>query len=287
MLGILATLMKPSSRCLLRCACLFICFCIFLARGNAQTAAPQASPASAGQPYIFNVIDFGAKPDGTTLNTRAIRAAIAAASRAGGTVVFPPGVYRTGTFELCSNLTLQLEPGAIIEGSPDLADYGSIADFGLGHLYGTNSSGEGNRVGLIIGRKVENVAIVGPGIIDGNGNAFFDPKTPHASMDFDPSVTRQGQRSVEVLHLIGDGPIEQKPGGRPGTMVICFDCKNVVIRDVTFRNAPNWTVHFNRVERAVVTGFHVINNPLIPNNDGFDFWLSGRSLLRLRHSHRR
>jgi parallel beta-helix repeat protein len=36
------------------------------------------------------------------------------------------------------------------------------------------------------------------------------------------------------------------------------------------RNTPNWTAHFQRVERAVVSGFHVDNNPLVPNNDGFD-----------------
>jgi len=89
-------------------------------------------------------------------------------------------------------------------------------------------------------------------------------------MDFDPSVTRQGQRSLDALYMTGDGPIQQMPSGRPGTMITCFDCKNVVIRDVIFRNAPNWTAHFQRVERAVVSGVHVVNNPLIPNNDGFD-----------------
>ena len=81
---------------------------------------------------------------------------------------------------------------------------------------------------------------------------------------------RQEQLSVDAVHMTGDGPIAAKPSGRPGTMVICFDCKNVVIRDVTFRNAPNWTAHFQNVERAVVSGLHVLNSPLIPNNDGFD-----------------
>jgi glycosyl hydrolase family 28 len=238
--------------------------------GIAQTGTPPVIP-TAPAPYIFNVVLFGARGDAKTLNTRAISAAIAAASKAGGgTVVFPAGVYVTGTFELRSNITLQLEPGAVIEGSKDLADYGSIAAFGLGRVYGTNSSGEGNKVGIIFGRNLENVSLLGPGAIDGNSDAFFDPGRPHASMDFDPSVTRQGQRSLDVLHMTGDGPIEQKPGGRPGTMIACFDCRNVTIRDVTFRNAPNWTAHFQRVERAVVSGLHVINNSLIPNNDGFD-----------------
>ena len=238
--------------------------------GIAQTGTPPVVPPTP-DPYIFNVVEFGAKGDAKTLNTREISAAIAAASNSGGgTVVFPPGVYLTGTFELRSNITLQLETGAVIEGSKNLADYGSTTAFGLGHLYGTNSSGEGNKVGLIFGRNLENVSIIGPGAIDGNGDAFFDPATPHASMDFDPRVTRQGQRSLDVLHMTGDGPIEQKPEGRPGTMIACFDCRNVTIRDVTFRNAPNWTAHFQRVERAVVSGLHVLNNPLIPNNDGFD-----------------
>ena len=243
--------------------------CLVSMAGIAQTGAP-AAPRLAPT-NIFNVVEFGAKGDAKTLDTRAISAAIAAASKAGGGIIFfPPGVYVTGTFELRSNITLQIEPGAVIEGSKDLADYGSIAAFGLGRVYGTNSSGEGNKVGLIFGRNLENVSIIGPGAIDGSGDAFFNSATPHASMDFDPSVTRQGQQSLDVLHMTGDGPIEQKPEGRPGTMIACFDCRNVTIRDVTFRNAPNWTAHFQRVERAVVSGLHVINNPLIPNNDGFD-----------------
>jgi parallel beta-helix repeat protein len=236
-----------------------------------------AQKANAAQPQVstshneFNVLDFGARADGQTLNTPAINAAVLAAARVGGgTITFPPGRYRTGTFRLVSNITLELQAGAVLEGSKELADYGDITDYGLGRVYGTNSSGEGTKVGIVFARNVENIAIVGPGVIDGNGDSFFDPNTPHFSMDFDPSVTRQGQRSLDAVHMTGDGPIAAKPSGRPGTMIVCFDCKNVVIRDVTFRNAPNWTAHFQNVERAVVSGLHVLNNPLIPNNDGFD-----------------
>jgi parallel beta-helix repeat protein len=256
--------------------CISVCLISTIAFAQTRPAPVAASqPAASALPppqaYVFNVLDFGAKGDGITLNTQAITSTISAAAKAGGgTVVFPPGVYVTGTIELRSSITLQVQSGAVIEGSKNLADYGSIASFGLGRVYGTNSSGEGNKVGMIFGRNVENVSIIGPGIIDGNGDTFFDPAKAHASLDFDPSVTRQGQRSLDVLHMIGDGPIEQKREGRPGTMIICFDCKSVLIRDVTLRNAPNWTAHFNRVEGAVVSGLHVINNPLIPNNDGFD-----------------
>jgi len=235
---------------------------------NTNSAQPQASTSRNNE---FNIVDFGARADGKTLNTSAINAAVLAAAKVGGgTITFPPGRYRTGTFRLVSNITLQLQAGAVLEGSKELSDYGDITDYGLGRVYGTNSSGEGTKVGIVFAHNVENVSIIGPGIIDGSGDSFFDPSTPHFSMDFDPSVTRQGQRSLDAVHMTADGPIAAKPSGRPGTMIACFDCKNVVIRDVTFRNAPNWTAHFQNVERAVVSGLHVLNNPLIPNNDGFD-----------------
>ena len=241
------------------------------ANSGAQSASPASSQANTARTNQFNVLDFGARADGQTLNTSAINAAVLAAAKVGGgTITFPPGRYRTGTVRLVSNITLELQAGAVLEGSKELADYGDIKDYGLGRVYGTNSSGEGNKVGIVFARNVENVSIIGPGVIDGNGDSFFDPSTPHFSMDFDPSVTRQGQRSLDALHMTGDGPIAAKPSGRPGTMILCFDCKNVTIRDVTFRNAPNWTAHFQNVERAAVSGLHVLNNPLIPNNDGFD-----------------
>src|SRR5580658_7705518 len=73
---------------------------------------------------IRDVSSFGAKPDGKTLNTKAINQAINACSTAGGgTVIFPAGRYLSGSIELVNNVTLQLEPGAVLEGSTNLGDY--------------------------------------------------------------------------------------------------------------------------------------------------------------------
>ena len=236
-----------------------------------KTLFTQTTPPAAASSHEFNVRDFGAVGDGRTLDMPAISRAIdAAATSGGGRVIFPPGSYRTGTFELKSNVTLDLLAGAVILGSQDLADYSLGATLGFGKIYGVNSSGEGDRVGIIVARDVENVAIIGQGAIDGNGDTFFDFTRPHASLDYDPRSTRNPDAFVRTVHETGDGPVEMKPDGRPGTLIILSHSRNITIRDVTLRNAPNWTLHLQHSSHAVIAGLRIDNNLAIPNNDGID-----------------
>jgi hypothetical protein len=246
---------------------------LLAARAYGQTSLTPAAPPQAPQAvaaHIYDVRSYGAAGDGKALDTEAIAKAIRAAHAAGGgTVVFSPGIYLTGTVELLSNVTLDVEAGAVIEGSGSVGDYGSISEYGLGRTYGVNSSGEGEKVGIIVARNAENVAIVGQGAIDGDGDEFFGSK-PHYGMDFDPRYTRQGADFMKSMLATGDGPLEVKPAGRPGTMIIFSHCKNILVRDVTLRNAPNWTLHFLDGERIVVEGIHILNSLLLPNDDGID-----------------
>src|ERR1035437_6873451 len=73
-----------------------------------------AAPAwSAGG--IFNILDYGARNDGSAPATEAIRSAIQAAHAAGGGTVFiPGGNYVSGPIELVSNLTLHIDAGAVV-----------------------------------------------------------------------------------------------------------------------------------------------------------------------------
>ena len=72
----------------------------------------------------LDVRHFGAKGDGTTLDTRAIQSAIDSAAVCGGeTVVLPPGRYLSGTLVLKNNVALHIEKGAILLGSTSLDDY--------------------------------------------------------------------------------------------------------------------------------------------------------------------
>ena len=236
----------------------------------------QTTPTTAGN---CEVLSFGAKGDGSTLNTEAIYRAIrACAGAGGGTVHFPPGTYVTGTFELLSNITLQLDAGAVILGSPSLSDYGKIGDYDLGKTYGFNSSGEGDLVGMIVARNAHDVAIVGHGSINGRGDEFFDLGVSHVGSDFDAQYAQNPEAFAAGVRDLTYGPVKAKAAGRPGTMLIFQNCKNVLLRDVTLRAAPNWTLHLQNTEQATLSGIHVDNNLLIPNNDGID-------CMRCRHVH--
>ncbi len=129
---------------------------------------------------FYNVKDYGAKGDGQTIDTKAIDAAIAAASeKGGGTVFFPAGTYLSFTIHLRSFITLHLDNGAILEAAdtkkqglgydpaePNPSDL--YQDFGHSHW----------RNSLIFGENLQNVAITGLGMIFGNGLTRSGDKTP-------------------------------------------------------------------------------------------------------------
>src|ERR1700739_2408459 len=79
------------------------------------------APAASTRTYVAN--DYGARGDGTTLETASLQRAIDAAAAAGGTVTLKPGTYLTGSLFLKSGVTLDLPEGATLIGSEKLDDY--------------------------------------------------------------------------------------------------------------------------------------------------------------------
>ncbi len=72
----------------------------------------------------YNASLFGIKSNGTTLNTTSIQKGIDFIhENGGGRLVFYVGRYLTGTIYLKSNVTIQLEEGAILVGSLNPLDY--------------------------------------------------------------------------------------------------------------------------------------------------------------------
>jgi hypothetical protein len=106
----------------------------------------------------FNLDDYGAVADRTTLNTEAFRRAIAAVDQAGGgTLIVPAGIYLTGRIELCSGINLHLEAGAtIVFAPPEKLQYDSWS-----------------LPPLLEAKGAHDVEISGPGAINGGGEAWW------------------------------------------------------------------------------------------------------------------
>lgn len=191
--------------------------------------------------HIFNVLDFGAKGDGTTDDAAAIQKAIDKCSEAGGgQVVFPTGhTFMAGPIELKSNIDLHLEVGATLLANPDESIY-TLSAFG-------ENRGEGMM--WIWCDSIENLAISGRGTIDGNGIAFMG---------------KELEDSYELKEL-------KDPTFDPRPHVLTLKGVNhLSIRDVTIREGAYWTVHLVGCYDALIEGISLMNNLKIRNGDGID-----------------
>ena len=228
------------------------------------------STAALAAPRVCDIAAYGAKGDGTTVNTVAIQRAIdACAAAGGGTVVVPGGRFRSGTILLKSHIVLKLEPNAVLIGSRDVADYLPGSAIGQGTTLGVDVFGEGKRAGLIVARGVADVSIVGPGTIDGDGDSFMTT-APHVANDFAAGATRNPAGSAAAVRDTSYGPLEVSQSGRPGVLILFFHATDVRVQGVTMSNSPNWTLVMQDVTRGYFSQFSILNSPLIPNNDGVD-----------------
>ncbi|MDA3890452.1 MAG: glycosyl hydrolase family 28 protein [Salinivirgaceae bacterium] len=208
----------------------------------------------------FNITDFGAIPNGLTLNTKSIQKAIdSCTANGGGTVYIPSGIFISGTLELKSNVNLYLESGAELKGSPDLADYKPYKS----PIFETPSN-----YGIIYAHKAYNVSITGQGAINGNEEVFFEWDKAKSIEWGGCQFTRQKDRYRAVDSGIGDGPV--KPKDRPRQMVIFSDCKNVLVRDIQLIKSPFWTLHFADCDGVNVSGVKIWASLFTPNSDGID-----------------
>ncbi len=205
-----------------------------------------------------SVRTFGAAGDGQKLDTQAINAAIQAChSRGGGTVVFDAGTYRTGTIHLQDDITLKLEPGSTILGSPDLRDYPRL-----------EKASEERDTALLLAENVHNVAIIGQGTIDGNGRSFTDAAHAHFDPFFDPAQTRQGEALVVRMREVREGPVRMLP--RPGILFLALHVDGLLLRDFHVVDSPNWSIHIGCSNHIFVSGLDIRNSLLVPNSDGLD-----------------
>ena len=182
----------------------------------------------------ISVKDCGAVGDGKALDTASIQKAIdQVATSGGGIVTLPAGQYLCGTIILKDNITLHLDDGAELVGTPDLSQYKNLDPFkdGLGAEVGS---------AFVVAVDAKNIVIEGKGTLNGNGKAVAAAKS-----------------------FKGEGW-----GFRP-MLLRLVRCENVKLQDVTLRDSGSWTTNFFQCKN--VTADHVtINSHVAPHNDGFD-----------------
>jgi polygalacturonase len=208
-------------------------------------AATLAGGQGAG---FYDVRSFGASGDGKTLDTAAINRAIdAAAAGGGGTVAFPAGVYLSASIHLQSNITLFLEPGSVIEAArPDVAAFDDPESNPVAEKFQYQDFGHSHwKNSLIWGIGLENVAIVGPGVIRGTGldNGFdrFSGDSNGANRYRD-NPPHSGNKAIALCR-----------------------CRNVVIRDVAILHGGWFAILATGVSNLTID--HVL---LDTNRDGMD-----------------
>jgi polygalacturonase len=201
-----------------------------LVLGGMLFSSPAVFGASGGPAgrVVDNVCDFGAVGDGKTLNTEAIQKAIdACAESGGGTVFFPAGSFLSGSLYLRSHVTLNLSAGSTLLGSRDLNDYPRTVP---GFRSYTDNYTERS---LIYGENVNNVSIVGEGVIDGQGGSF-------------------------------KGAYKVRP-----YLIRMIRCRNVTVRGITLKNSPMWVQHYLACDGVEIAGI-TVSSRCNGNNDGLD-----------------
>jgi polygalacturonase len=190
--------------------------------------------------------DFGARGDGTTKDTVAIQSAIDACAQGGGTVRLKAGRYLSAPIVLKSNITLHLDKGATLLGSPDHGDYPDKAEFRLPAVQP-----------LVSATNADNVAIEGDGVIDGQGESWW-----------------------EMAHTVRDAGVMGNPHPRP-RLVVFDHCKHVRVEGVTIQNSPFWQLVPYYCDDVVIRNVRILAPPHSPNTDAVDPFSS--SNVRIDH----
>ena len=184
-----------------------------------------------------NIKDFGALADGRTINTVSIQKAIDQTAVKGGTVVIPQGEFLSGTIYLKSNVSLYIQKGGMLKGSPLLKDYPentpSVKGMKPHRAFWKSMPSRA----LIYADSVQNIGILGEGTIDGNGRS--------------PAFVTED-----------DNPNRPK-------LIFVVNCKKVRVEGLRFQNTAFWLQHYFACDGVIIKGLNIYNHGN-KNVDGID-----------------
>ena len=214
----------------------------FAATGTQNSAKDETPSPGVG---MFDVRAFGAKGDGTTIDTPAINRAIeAAAANGGGTVRFAAGQYLCYSIHLKSNVALNLEQAAVIIAADALPEgqsggydepepeqpWEAYQDYGHNHWHNS----------LIWGEGLHDISIYGPGRIWGRGlTRSNDPKSQK--------------------------PVNRRTSGVGNKAISLKNCHNVELRNFQILQGGWFGILATGVDNLLIDGLTIDTN-----RDGMD-----------------
>ncbi|MBR1870634.1 MAG: right-handed parallel beta-helix repeat-containing protein [Kiritimatiellae bacterium] len=193
------------------------------------------------------VIDNGIYPDEGVLRTKEIQSLIdKTAKNGGGVITFTPGVFRAGAIFFKPGVHLKLEPGAVLLGSDDIADY-PVREIRI----------EGQTCqyfsGLVNADGCDGFTIFGGGTIDGNG--FRSWRNFWLRRKWNRQCTNKDEQRARLVYV--------------------SNSKNVRVDGVNLQNSMFWTAHFYRCDFLKVTNCRIYSlakpdDVKGPSTDGID-----------------
>ena len=196
-----------------------------------------AIPAPVIPDRTFNITDYGALPDGKTINTDAIVKAISAATAAGGgRVLIPAGSFLTGPFALASNIDLHLDAGSVLRLSDKTSDYPL----------------SNNRYkDCITAVDCHDLSITGEGTIDGQGKNWW--------------TAFRGQAQAGAAAALPDAPSPHRP-----FLVAIRNTRRLRVTGITIQNSPMFNLVPQSCRDVLIDGITIKDPSNSPNTDGID-----------------
>jgi hypothetical protein len=200
-----------------------------------RAGAAGGRPAPGAESY--DVTRFGAVGNGRTPNAAALQKAVDACGAAGGgTVVVPPGRYLTGAVSLRSHVHLHLSAGATLVASPRFDEYPPLR----GRYEGIERTVHAS---LLTGVDLENVAITGPGTIDGQGEPWWRADEATRKLRVDAKLPREADNPPGA-------PLRWPRAG----VITLLRCRNVSVGGLTISDGAGCNVHLVYCTDVVVDG---------------------------------
>lgn len=206
----------------------------------------------------YDINEYGASGDGSTLDTEPIQAALDECAETGGTVVVPPGQYLTAPLVIGDDTTLHVESGATIQFVGDFEAFPTAK----GRWEGWDQFGFHPCLRV---SDAENVAITGYGTIDGGGEYWWDfYEVPDSEL---PEGLRARLAEYDDLNEKEDdvSSFTQRP-----PLLQIQESRNVSVSGVTLQNSPFWNTHVVYSNDVTIHDVTIYNPADAPNGDGLD-----------------